>query len=53
MKGATVTLEYEIRKKETEELLVTGWTKHAITDLKFKPIRLRDKNRQLYDDLKK
>jgi len=49
MKGATITLEYEIRRKETEELLVTGWTKHAITDPKFKPIRLRDKNRGLYE----
>jgi acyl-CoA thioester hydrolase len=49
MKGATVTLEYEIRRKETEELLVTGWTKHAVTDAKFKPIRLRDKNRGLYE----
>lgn len=49
VKGATVTLEYEIRKQETGVLLVTGSTKHAITDSKFKPIRLRDKNRGLYD----
>lgn len=48
-KGATVTLEYEIRRKGTEELLVTGWTKHAVTDARFKPIRLRDKNRELYE----
>ncbi len=51
VKGATITLDYEIRRKDTQELLVTGWTKHAITDLKFKPIRLRNKNRELYDSL--
>ena len=53
VKGATVTLEYEIRKQETGALLVTGSTKHAITDPKFKPIRLRDKNRALYDSFMK
>ncbi|HYE67420.1 MAG TPA: hypothetical protein VEA58_02340, partial [Anaerovoracaceae bacterium] len=53
MKGATVRMEYEIRKQETGALLVTGSTKHAITDPKFKPIRLRDKNRGLYEDLLK
>ena len=53
MKGATVTLEYEIRKQETGELLVTGSTKHAVTDPKFKPIRLRDRNRGLYERLMK
>jgi acyl-CoA thioester hydrolase len=51
LKGATVTIEYEIRRQETGELLVTGFTKHAITDQKFKPVRLRDKNRDLYDRL--
>ncbi len=53
MKGATITLNYEIRRNATDELLVTGWTKHAITDLKFRPIRLRNSNRKLYDSLKK
>lgn len=51
MKGATVTLEYEIRRQETGELLVTGFTKHAVTDSAFKPIRLRDKNPGLYECL--
>lgn len=53
MKGATVLMEYEIRIQETGALLVTGSTKHAITDPQFKPIRLRDKNRGLHDDLLK
>lgn len=51
LKGATITLEYEIRRLETGELLVTGSTKHAITDPGFKPIRLRDKNHGLYERL--
>jgi acyl-CoA thioester hydrolase len=49
LKAATITLDYEIRRAATGELLVTGWTKHAITDHSFKPVRLRDKNRALYD----
>jgi len=53
MKGATLTLEYEIRKQETGELLVTGATKHAITDAGFKPIRLRVKNPALNELLMK
>lgn len=49
IKAATITIEYVIRRKETGELLVTGMTKHAVTDKKFKLIRLRDHNRDLYD----
>jgi acyl-CoA thioester hydrolase len=51
MKGATVTIDYDIKKQETGELLVTGFTKHAVTNIEFKPIRLRDKNKVLYDRL--
>jgi acyl-CoA thioester hydrolase, YbgC/YbaW family len=48
LKGATVFIEYEIRRKETGELLATGMTKHAVTDKSFKPVRLKDKNPELY-----
>mgnify|MGYP001450523286 CR=1 FL=1 len=51
MKGATVTIDYDIKRQETGELLVTGFTKHAITNMELKPIRLRDKYRALYDRL--
>lgn len=51
MKGATVMVDYEIKRQATGELLVTGSTKHAVTDPSFKPIRLRDKNRSLYERL--
>jgi acyl-CoA thioester hydrolase len=53
LKGATVTLEYEIRRQKTGELLVTGFTKHAVTDPNFKPIRLRNQNSGLYERLTK
>lgn len=51
VKAATITLEYEIKRHDSGELLVTGWTKHAITDPTFKPIRLRDKNPELYNHI--
>lgn len=51
LKAATVALDYEIRRQSTGELLVTGWTKHAVTDTSFKPIRLRERNRGLYERL--
>ncbi len=49
IKGATITLDYEIRRQDTQELLCTGFTKHAVTDGSFKPIRLRTKNNVLYE----
>lgn len=48
VKGATITIDYEIRRQESGELLASGVTKHAITDKNFKPIRLRSKNPELY-----
>ena len=48
LKGATITIDYEIQRLATGELLATGMTKHAITDKNFKPIRLRNKNPELY-----
>ncbi len=49
IKGATICMEYEIRKQETGALLVTGMTKHAFTDASFKPVRIREKNKELYE----
>ena len=51
MKGATITIEYEICRKEDEKLLVCGFTKHAVTDPDFKPIRLRNINKELYEKI--
>jgi len=47
-KSATVIIAYEIYRKETDELLVRGETKHPITDATLKPIRLRNVNPELY-----
>lgn len=49
VKAATVALDYEIRRQGTGELLAMGTTKHAVTDPQFKPVRLRDKNKALYE----
>lgn len=51
-KGATVVIAYEIYRKETDELLVRGNTKHPITDRNLKPIRLRNVKPELYDTIK-
>ncbi|MBR0600333.1 acyl-CoA thioesterase [Sinanaerobacter chloroacetimidivorans] len=48
-KSATITIDYEIYRKETGELLVTGMTRHAVTDTCLKPIRLRDRNKGLHE----
>ena len=51
MTFATITMAYEIRRKETGELLVTGSTGHAITDENLKPLKLKRLNPELYDAL--
>lgn len=49
VKAATIIMEYEIHKKSTGQLLVTGFTKHAVIDRSFKPIRLRNATPDLYE----
>ena len=49
LKAATVIMKYEILNKTTGELLVTGSTKHAITDPKLTPIRLKKANPGLFE----
>jgi acyl-CoA thioester hydrolase len=48
LKAASLTMSYEIRKAETGELLVTGSTRHAITDDQMKPVRFKSYNPELY-----
>ena len=52
LKSATIVMAYEIYRKDTGELIVTGETKHPITDDKLKPIRLRNVRPELYDKIK-
>ncbi len=49
LKSASVTMSYEIFKKETGQLLVTGHTRHAITDSKLKPLRLKTSCPDLFE----
>ena len=51
LKGATIVMAYEIYNKDTGQLLVTGETKHPITDDQLRPIRLRNVKRELYDKM--
>ena len=48
LKAASLTMSYEIRKAETGEFLVTGSTRHAITDDQMKPVRFKRYNPELY-----
>jgi acyl-CoA thioester hydrolase len=52
MSFVTITIAYEIRNKESGELLVTGTTGHAITDDKLKPVRSHKLYPELYALLK-
>ncbi len=51
LKPATVTMSYEIFRKESGELLVTGHTRHAITDSNLKPLRLKTRCPELYEKI--
>lgn len=44
--GASIEIQYEIKRKDTGQLLVNGMTQHAVTDSKLKPIRFKN----LYPD---
>ena len=46
---ATVRMDYEIKRKATGELLVTGHTIHAFTDSELKPIRAKKVVPELYE----
>ncbi|MDR0853676.1 MAG: acyl-CoA thioesterase [Clostridiales Family XIII bacterium] len=52
MTYVTIEMAYEIRRKETGELLVTGSTGHAMTDDKLKPVRLAKLCPELFGALK-
>ena len=46
---ASMLLQYEITHKETGELLVTGTTRHGITDDQLKPIKLKRDYPEIYE----
>jgi len=51
LKSATIIMAYEIKRKDTGEIIARGETKHPITDRNLKPIRLRNINPELYAEL--
>ncbi len=48
VRAVSLSLKYEIINKETSQLLVTGSTKHPVTDANLKPTRLKTLHPQLY-----
>ena len=48
-KGARVTLEYEIRKKDDDTLVAYGSTIHAITDSNLKPVNIKKACPMIYE----
>lgn len=47
-KGARIVLEYEIKKKDYNTLIVYGSTVHAITDSNLKPINIKKACPEIY-----
>ncbi len=52
LKGVSMVMSYEIFRKETGELLVTGYTKHGITSPELKPLRLKKEKPEFYAMMK-
>ena len=46
---ASMLINYEITNKESGELLVTGYTRHGITDSEMRPIKLKRVYPELYE----
>ena len=46
--GVRITLYYEVYRKTDEKLLVEGFTVHAFTDDKGKPVTIKKTNPEIY-----
>jgi acyl-CoA thioester hydrolase len=51
LRGASVIMRYEVKRKVSGELLVDGYTKHAITDPDLKPMLLKRTKPEFYNDV--
>lgn len=49
--GIKFTIEYEIYKRETDELCATGRSKHAFVDERMMPVRLRKEYPRIYEGM--
>jgi acyl-CoA thioester hydrolase len=47
--GASVVMQYEIRRKSDGEKIVTGESTHAFTDTDLKPVRIRERFPAFYE----
>ncbi|KUG04851.1 4-hydroxybenzoyl-coa thioesterase family active site [hydrocarbon metagenome] len=48
VKAATILIEYDLCRKGSGQRLVTGFTKHAVTNKSLRPVRLRSVAPDLY-----
>lgn len=51
--GVKIIMEYRIINKETEDLILTGETKHCFTDVNLKPISLKKSRPDMHEMLLK
>ena len=52
IKAASIYVGYEIYKKETGEVCVTGSSMHPVTDTELKPMRFKKVRPDLYEKFK-
>lgn len=52
VKGAKLKLEYEVKRKIDDLLLVKGFTLHAFVDKNLKPVNFRNKFKDVWNLLK-
>jgi acyl-CoA thioester hydrolase len=52
VKGARVTLAYEVLKKPGGELLAEGWTSHVFVDREFRPLNMLRARPDIYARMK-
>ena len=50
--GVRLTIGYIIKNKKTDEIVLTGETKHCFTDMNLKPIRLQKVIPEYYEKYK-
>ena len=50
--GIKFSMEYEVRKKGSEDIYITGDSSHCFVDNDMKPILLRKNNPEMYNVLK-
>ena len=53
IKAASIYVGYEIYKKETGEVCVTGSSMHPVTDTELKPMRFKKVRPDLYEKFKR